>query len=154
MLGIYSIIGIGKNRGEKLYCPSRSSSPNAGENDDSHEPAVCGTTTSVYEATLAAILTSTNKRIDDMLLSLVANQERRIKGIKAKLSTEITKLRAMISNLQDSVSSTSEEIKEIKEQLTRREPANTSVAAERLEQIRKDVSEHARQIDYLKSQPC
>lgn len=109
-----------------------------------------------YEATLTAILASTNKRIDEMYVAMTSFQEARLAEvrteIRSEMRTELAELRSMISNLRDSLGHTQSEVTAIKESLTNRRSSEPSVAAGKLQDIENTLDNHERQIDYLENQ--
>lgn len=141
----------GGRRGDKLKCqPSRSKlQGSAGDMDDLE--TTCELLAASFEATLAVILTSTNKRIDDFNATLITNKECHLLKLKADMKVEMAKLRTRVADLKYCMSFTSKEVKDLRMQLTAR-PADTSVVAERLDQIDREIMEHTQQIDYLENQ--
>lgn len=101
----------GGKRGDKLdRCLSKSTPVGAGEMDET----TCESPMVNLEATLAALLSSTNKRIDELNITLITNQERRLSKLEVDMRTEIVELRTKVTELREYVSFTADEVKDIK----------------------------------------
>lgn len=139
----------GRGRCGATHSESRSNSP---KDSDIHESFTSDMSHSTFKSTLTAILSATNKRVDDLHSLLVTNQERRLTELRAELKAEITETKSMLSHLKETLSFTADEVSELKGQLANANSADTSVAADRLNRIDKELVDHARQIDYLENQ--
>lgn len=141
---------MGRNKND--HSTNRSQSQSQVENEPDKNINIPDSAHAIYESTLTAFMTATNKRIDDFHVTILTNQERRLTEIRAEAMAEIADLKANISELRSSVSFALDEVTTIKTQVAETAPAVDSVAAERIDRIERQLTEHTLQIDYLENQ--